>query len=135
MNKKQITILKKICDNNGIEFKNIKFKQYRNLSEFKYFKLEPINPTHIIKLKGCLKNKHIYDNQKNKIINVGELILFISITLFIKDYYIILFLINSFLLTLYFISICIFDNPLEVVKYYFNWYRRRFRNRENINCS
>ena len=135
MDKKQNNILKRICDNNSLPFHKIKFKQYRNLKEFKYFNLEFVNPTHKIKLKGSLKNKHIHDGNKNKIINVGEIIMFISVTLFIKDTYLILYLFNCCLLTLYFYHLCIFDNPIEVFKYYINWYRRRFRFWKNFNCS
>jgi hypothetical protein len=75
MDKKQDKILNDILEKNELPHKNIKFKQYRNLREFKYFQIERINPNHIIKLYGTLKNKHKKRETSRNLITVGEIII------------------------------------------------------------
>lgn len=133
MDYKQKNILKKICDNNAIPKNKMIFKQYRNLKEFKYFIIERINPNHIIQVKGVLKNKYIHDNNYNKIINVGEIVIFSSIVMFVKSD-IFLFWLNSFILSAFLFELILVGNPIKVLKIGFNWYRRGFRFRKNNNC-
>lgn len=134
MDYKQKNILKRICEHNHINFYKVRFKQFRNLNEFRYFILERINPTHHIKLKGVLKKKHVHDGYYNKVINVGEIFISFALLLMFKSEFI-LYWLNCFILTLFIIQLCLMGNPLKVIKYNINWYRRRFRYWKNINCS
>lgn len=75
MDKKQDKIFQNILEKNELPHKNITFKQYRNLREFKYFQIEKINPNHIIKLYGTLKNKNKKRDTSKNLITVGEIII------------------------------------------------------------
>lgn len=77
MDKKQITILKKILEYNKLPDK-ITFIQHRNLNEFKLFKIEKVNPTHRIILYGILKNGNKKKETSRSIIKAGEIIIVLS---------------------------------------------------------
>jgi hypothetical protein len=76
MNQKQVTILNNILEIFELP-KPKTFVQHRNLNEFKYFKIERINPNHRIHLYGILKNNNKKKETTKALIKVGEL-LFIS---------------------------------------------------------
>jgi hypothetical protein len=76
MDSKQKRIFKNILLENELPTnKKIRFKQYRNLKEFKYFQIERINPTHIIQLYGVLKNNNVKKKTSKTLINAGEIII------------------------------------------------------------
>jgi hypothetical protein len=77
MDKKQTLILDKILDKNDLP-DPIKFKQYRNLNEFKYFVIEKINPNHRIFLYGILKNNNKKKDTSKSFIKAGEIIIVIT---------------------------------------------------------
>lgn len=77
MDKKQNTILDKILDANNLPDPSI-FIQHRNLNEFKYFKIEKINPTHRIILYGSLKNGNKKKETSKSLIKAGEIIIVIG---------------------------------------------------------
>ena len=79
MDYKQRKIFNGICKIFNLKKDKITFIQYRNLKEFRKFEIERINPTHKIKLYGILKRKHIKDGHRNKMINVGEIIISIGL--------------------------------------------------------
>jgi hypothetical protein len=82
MDKKQIRIWDKIREKNNIS-DDAKLIQYRNLTEFCGFKIERINPNHIIELYGRLKK----DNPKRDVcirVHVGRIIIpYMSIVFFL----------------------------------------------------
>jgi len=73
MDYRQQHIFNNILEKNHIKNENIKFKQYRNLKEFKYFIIERVNPNHKIKIYGVLKNNDKKKNNSKHFINVGEI--------------------------------------------------------------
>lgn len=94
MDERQKQIFDNICYKNHIpnDKNKIKFIQHRNLKEFSFFLVERINPNHKIFVFGKLRKKFVKDNNFNKYIRVGEIIIYSTI---IINYFIIL---NYFLL-------------------------------------
>jgi hypothetical protein len=134
MDFRQKRIFKTICEHNNIKGEHIIFKQFRNLKEFKFFKIERINPNHRIKLYGQPKGKHIKDGHYNKFINVGEILIYGLLYIFI-DTNILIFWCSSLALTIFCLDLCLFNNPFEVFKFYVDWYRRQCWKWKNYSIS
>jgi len=133
MDKTQNRILKDIIDKFKLPIK-IKFIQFRNLREFKYFTIERINPTHRIILFGKLKNNKCKNHVPKGFIKVGEIIipcitLFFNLQLIVDYINIICLFFNLFFVfnILFYYSINL--NFLKVL--YVNWNRRFFWRWEN----
>lgn len=120
MDYQQQRILNTIYNRYKIKGNKIVFKQYRNLKEFTFFNIERTNPNHIIKLYGKPKRKNIKDGHYNKLINVGEILIYSMMLLFIRTD-IFLFWLSCFILGLFCFDLCYYNNPLEV--FYVNWHR------------
>jgi hypothetical protein len=75
MNKQQVKIYDKILDKYDLPYDNT-FIQHRNLKEFRYFFIERINPNHRILLFGKFKKDYVRNKDKNRIIKVGEILLY-----------------------------------------------------------
>lgn len=101
MNRKQLKIYSTILETFNLNPKT--FIQHRNLTEFKHFKIERVNPTHRIILYGILKNKHKKKETCKNLIKVGELLLIsgllmINLQIFFIDINLIILLLNLFFL-------------------------------------
>lgn len=132
MDYKQEKIFNNLKDRYGLTNKKLCFRQHRNLKEFRFFKLERINPNHRMILWGNLKRKLVHDRQYNKMINVGEITVFGLLLLF--DFNIFMYWLYLFSLTLYVYDLIIFNTPKEVINFYVNWYRGRCRKWQNSLC-
>lgn len=122
----QIKIFRNICDKFKLPYgKKSRFMQHRNLNEFRYFLIERINPNHRILLYGKLKKSYDKNNNPNRIIKVGEILLTYSL-LFFKPNSLILNLELNFLTSMILFYIlynwCIKNNFGELIK---NAYRDR----------
>lgn len=128
MNHKQFVVLMNIFEKFDIP-KNAHFIQHRNLNEFRYFKIEKINPTHRIFLYGNLKkSNHKFQTSRN-LIKVGEIIISSVYALFNFS-----LLINNFnficmIFSLFFVSCWLFywfGNRNILKGLYDYWYRGIF---------
>jgi len=127
MDNKQTRIFNNILDKNKLPRKNV-FIQHRNLTEFKSFRIERINPTHRIFLYGKLKKKHINDGHFDKTIKAGEILLCFGLFFFVNTMFmnfVINIMIGAILLSFY------LDVVLNV-----DWNRGECRNRKNaLSCA
>lgn len=126
MDKKQTTILDKVLDDNKLPDPTI-FIQHRNLREFKYFKIEKINPTHRIILYGSLKNGNKKKHTSKSMIKAGEIIIVISsilvdFKLFYANIDFISLLFAMFSLNVFLFYI--FGNVNILSEFYDSWNRR-----------
>jgi hypothetical protein len=78
MDIKQIRIFDKLLEKYKLKSDKIVFIQHRNLKEFRYFKIERINPTHRIILYGSLKNSNKKKGTARELIKVGEILLSVT---------------------------------------------------------
>lgn len=123
MDKKQQQIFYRLCDNFKLYGKKT-FIQYRNLSEFKHFEIEKINPDHRIKLYGILRREKVKDRRYNKLVNVGEILIYSAFIIFPFNNMALLF-INGFIVYSLLFRLCIDSNP-EII---LDAYRNRIKSR------
>ena len=120
MDKKQLHILNNIYKKFNLKG-NKKFIQHRNLKEFRYFFIEKINPNHKIILYGKLRKQYVNDKCHNRIINVGEIIIY-SCLITLDFNSIVINGLCGFILTYFLIDLINIKNPFEVLNAY--WCRR-----------
>lgn len=73
--KKQRKIFDNLLEHYDIKGEKIVFIQHRNLKEFRFFRIERINPTHRIKLYGILKDGNKKKEVSKQLIEAGEIII------------------------------------------------------------
>lgn len=122
MDDKQQKILNRIYAKYNIRGKKIVFKQFRNLKDFRFFKIERINPSHHIKLLGNPKKQFIHDGHYGKIINVGEITIFGVALLFNINF--VVYWLYCLGLTLFCFDLIMCCNVKELLLSYVNWCRR-----------
>ena len=128
MDDKQKHIFRRILDKNSLPHENV-FMQYRNLKEFKSFFIERINPTHRIELYGRLKRSNVKDNNFNKAIKAGEILICMGFLMFAKTW-----LLNVSINIL--MGIILFDIVLGLITVDVNRNRREYRNGQNsLSCA
>src|SRR4030043_117267 len=133
MDEKQKRIYHNIISGFGLNKKN-KFVQHRNLSEFKYFKIERINPNHIIILYGKLKNNKNKNHVCKGFVKVGEIYIygttaFLNLNIILENINSIVLLFNlSFLAFVFYVII---RNYSIRRVFYVDWNRRFFRGWKN----
>lgn len=114
MDKKQKSIFYRLLEKFDLPRKNT-FVQFRNLNEFKYFKIEKINPTHRILLYGKLKNDKSKKFIKVGEILIGEIVLTLNVNLILSNINSICLFINIFFLSSIFYYIISDENILKVI--------------------
>jgi len=133
MSRKEERIFNKILEKNNLpECKT--FIKHRNLTEFKTFSIERINPTHRIFLYGNLKNNNKKKKTSKSLIKVGEILLvvnalMVNFDLFFKNIDFILLCFSMFFLTCFIFYLFSYLNILR--EFYDYWNRRIYGRWEN----
>jgi hypothetical protein len=123
MDYKQKKIYHNICKNNNIPIDS-KFKQFRNLLEFRFFRVERVNPNHHIIIYGKLKHKQVKDNYYNKYIRVGEIFITSGFIFYTLNDFLLDLIIQFFtgLVLFYLFYLMFIEYSLKRVLYTY-WYR------------
>ena len=134
MDYKQHKILDNIYKHFHITGKKKTFVQHRNLKEFRFFSIERLNPNHRIRLYGQLKRSQVKDGHHNTFINVGEIIISISLLMFVYNPFFLDLLIS---IAFYIFLIHLFDDIeiLKELKTFADWNRGESWKWKNSSCS